>query len=68
MQIDLEFLKCFYAIWLNYSHFNIGGENVTKRNIKTKSGLQSAKSLTSAEFANEMNPQNKKAKKSKPNT
>ncbi|MEH7254158.1 hypothetical protein V7111_18720 [Neobacillus niacini] len=41
---------------------------MTKRNIKTKSGLQSAKSLTSSEFANEMNPKNKKAKKSNPNT
>ncbi|MEH7113639.1 hypothetical protein V7124_14790 [Neobacillus niacini] len=41
---------------------------MTKRNIKTKSGLQSAKSLTSEEFANEMTPQSKKAKKSKPNT
>jgi hypothetical protein len=32
----------------------MGGENVTKRNIKTKSGLQTAKSLTNSEFANEM--------------
>jgi hypothetical protein len=38
---------------------------LTKRNIKTKSGLQTAKSLTNSEFANEMTPQNKKAKKRK---
>ena len=66
--MDLECLECLYTIWLHYSHLDIGGEYVTKRNIKTKSGLQSAKSLTSSEFANEINPQNKKAKKSKPNT
>ncbi|WP_256989119.1 hypothetical protein [Bacillus sp. EB106-08-02-XG196] len=41
---------------------------MTKRNIKTKSGLQSAKSLTNSEFANEISPQNKKAKKEKPQT
>ncbi|MFP5110480.1 hypothetical protein ACSU6B_27770 [Neobacillus sp. C211] len=41
---------------------------MTKRNIKTKSGLQSAKSLTSSEFASEMKPQNKKAEKTRPTT
>ncbi|WP_442594083.1 hypothetical protein [Neobacillus sp. D3-1R] len=41
---------------------------MTKRNLKSKSGLQSAKSLTSQEFAGEIRPQNKKAEKQKPNT
>ncbi|MEH6907748.1 hypothetical protein [Neobacillus drentensis] len=41
---------------------------MTKRNIKTKSGLQSVKSLTSTEFASEMKPQNKKAEKTRPTT
>jgi hypothetical protein len=39
---------------------------MTKRNLKSKSGLQSAKSLTSQEFANELRPQNKKAEKTNP--
>jgi hypothetical protein len=39
---------------------------MTKRNHKTKSGLQSVKSLTSSEFANEVTPQNKKAEKTRP--
>ncbi|MFP7299957.1 hypothetical protein [Neobacillus niacini] len=41
---------------------------MTKRNIKTKSGLQTAKSLTSSEFASELTSNNKKAKKEKPHT
>jgi hypothetical protein len=41
---------------------------MTKRNIKTKSGLQSAKSLTSSEFASEMKPQKKNAEKTRPTT
>jgi hypothetical protein len=41
---------------------------MTKRNIKTKSGLQSVKSLTSQEFASEIKPQDKKAEKQRPNT
>ncbi|WHX98909.1 hypothetical protein [Neobacillus sp. DY30] len=41
---------------------------MTKRNVKTKSGLQTAKSLTNSEFANEISPQDKKVKKEKPHT
>jgi hypothetical protein len=41
---------------------------MTKRNIKTKSGLQSAKSITSTEFASEMKPQDKKTEKTRPST
>ena len=41
---------------------------MTKRNIKTKSGKQSAKSLTSTEFASEMKPQDKKTEKTRPST
>jgi hypothetical protein len=41
---------------------------MTKRNIKTKSGMQSAKSLTSSEFASEIKSQSKKAEKTKPAT
>jgi hypothetical protein len=43
---------------------------MTKRNIKTKSGLQSAKSLTSEEFSKELTSGkgNQKAEKTKPNT
>ncbi|WP_419157059.1 hypothetical protein [Rossellomorea sp. BNER] len=43
---------------------------MTKRNRKTKSGLQSAKSLTSDEFSQELTQSstNKKVKKTKPQT
>ncbi|WP_456274393.1 hypothetical protein [Bacillus sp. AK031] len=43
---------------------------MTKRNRKTKSGLQSAKSLTSEEFSKELSAGggNPKAEKTKPNT
>nr|WP_263327621.1 hypothetical protein [Neobacillus sp. Marseille-Q6967] len=41
---------------------------MTKRNIKTKSGLQSVKSLTNSEFASEIKPQNKKAEKTRPSS
>ncbi|MGM0845341.1 MAG: hypothetical protein ACQEUT_10215 [Bacillota bacterium] len=43
---------------------------MTKRNRKTKSGLQSAKSLTSQEFSKELTSvsKNQKAEKTKPNT
>ncbi|CAM3649283.1 hypothetical protein [Cytobacillus oceanisediminis] len=41
---------------------------MTKRNIKTKSGLQSSKkSINDMEFSKEMSPQSKKAEKTKPN-
>jgi hypothetical protein len=41
---------------------------MTKRNKKTKGGLQSAKAITDQEIANEMNANNnnKKAQKSRP--
>lgn len=39
--------------------------SMTKRNQKTKSGLQSTKSIN--EFSNELKPQNKKAEKTRPN-
>jgi hypothetical protein len=43
---------------------------MTKRNRKTKSGLQSAKSLTSEEFSKELSAgsKNQKAEKTKPTT
>ncbi|WP_269479302.1 hypothetical protein [Bacillus sp. SG-1] len=43
---------------------------MTKRNRKTKSGLQTAKSLTSEEFSKELTGkgQNQKAEKTKPST
>lgn len=41
---------------------------MTKRNRKTKSGLQSVpKSINDMEFSKEMNQQNKKAEKTRPN-
>jgi hypothetical protein len=47
-----------------------GEMKLTKRNRKTKSGLQSAKSLTSEEFSKELTAsgKNQKAEKTKPNT
>jgi hypothetical protein len=40
---------------------------MTKRNIKTKSGLQSAKAITDSEFANELTEnKNKKVEKTSP--
>ncbi|WP_272495718.1 hypothetical protein [Bacillus pinisoli] len=40
---------------------------MTKRNIKTKSGLQSAKSITSPEFSKELtNDTNKAVEKTRP--
>ncbi|MBA2871964.1 hypothetical protein HNQ85_002254 [Anoxybacillus calidus] len=40
---------------------------MTKRNKKTKAGLQSAKAITDQEIANEMSANNnKKAQKSRP--
>jgi hypothetical protein len=60
-------MKSFHLVKLNPSLAWVV-RMLTKRNIKTKSGLQTAKSLTNSEFANEMTPQNKKAKKEKPHT
>ncbi|GLB59433.1 hypothetical protein [Cytobacillus sp. NCCP-133] len=41
---------------------------MTKRNIKTKSGLQSTKkSINDMEFSKDLNPESKKAEKSRPN-
>ncbi|WP_269521758.1 hypothetical protein [Bacillus sp. J33] len=41
---------------------------MTKRNIKTKSGLQSTKkSINDMELSKELNPQNNKAEKTRPN-
>lgn len=45
---------------------SLGGNNMTKRNRKTKSGLQSVKSITDPEFAGELKPVDKKAKKTRP--
>jgi hypothetical protein len=39
---------------------------MTKRNRKTKSGLQSVKSITDPEFSGELKPTNKKAEKTRP--
>ncbi|MBM7603592.1 hypothetical protein JOC75_001562 [Metabacillus crassostreae] len=41
---------------------------MTKRNRKTKSGLQTAKSITDPEIAKELSPTNKKAEKTHPRT
>ncbi|WP_280516114.1 MULTISPECIES: hypothetical protein [Bacillaceae] len=41
---------------------------MTKRNIKTKSGLQSTnKSINDMEFSKELDQRSKKAKKTRPN-
>lgn len=63
-----NFSESFFTGLLNYKHLKSGGENMTKRNIKTKSGMQSAKSITSSEFASEIKPQDKKTEKTRPST
>ena len=68
MYEGISHIECFFAGWLNYNHLKSGGENMTKRNIKTKSGKQSAKSITSTEFASEMKPQDKKTEKTRPSS
>ncbi|MFV2046035.1 MULTISPECIES: hypothetical protein [Metabacillus] len=39
---------------------------MTKRNVRTKSGLQTAKPLTDPEFSKELTSTNKKAEKTRP--
>jgi hypothetical protein len=65
MQYKINIILCLKATLLKK-----GAGMMTKRNRKTKSGLQSAKSLTSDEFSQELTQSstNKKVKKTKPQT
>jgi hypothetical protein len=39
---------------------------MTSKKVKSQSGAQNVKSITSEEFSSEMKPQNKKAEKKRP--